>query len=113
MLWGTPTHNIYVLHPQYIVRVYILWVNIVGDFSFTDAGIPCQREDDEKNICVRITHGSQTGIVALSCITKQGVNICNNNIKKKLHKGRKICSKCHKLYVIGMLVIRMLVVEPI
>ena len=36
MLWGTPTHNIYVLHPQYIVRVYILWVNIVGDFSFTD-----------------------------------------------------------------------------
>ena len=37
MLWGTPTHNIYVLHPQYIVRVYILWVNIVGAFSFTDA----------------------------------------------------------------------------
>ena len=36
MLWGTPTHNIYVLHPQYIVRVYILWVTIVGDFSFTD-----------------------------------------------------------------------------
>ena len=39
MLWGTPTHNIYVLHPQYIVRVYILWVNIVGDFSFTDAEV--------------------------------------------------------------------------
>ena len=39
MLWGTPTHNIYVLHPQYIVRVYILWVNIVGDFSFTDVGV--------------------------------------------------------------------------
>ena len=36
ILWVHDTHNIYVLHPQHIPRVYILWVYVVGDFSFTD-----------------------------------------------------------------------------
>ena len=38
ILWVTVTHNIYVLHPQYISRTYMLWVYIVGDSSFTDVG---------------------------------------------------------------------------
>ena len=40
ILWVTVTHNIYVLHPQYIARTYMLWVYIVGDSSFTDVVSP-------------------------------------------------------------------------